>query len=153
MTGEGGKVYRHVDREALKDVGAEIARHMKQVPVWLFYGEMGAGKTTLIKEVCRALGVVDAMSSPSFSIVNEYAAGGVEKVFHFDFYRIRSEAEAFDIGAEEYFYSGYPCLVEWPEKIPGLIPMQFASVTLSIDDETQRTIAISIHDREEKNGL
>jgi tRNA threonylcarbamoyladenosine biosynthesis protein TsaE len=152
MTG-GGKVYRHVDREALKDVGAEIARHVKQVPVWLFYGEMGAGKTTLIKEVCRALGITDAMSSPSFSIVNEYAGGGVEKVFHFDFYRIRSEAEAFDIGAEEYFYSGYPCLVEWPEKIPGLIPLQVASVTLSIDNETQRTIAISIHDREEKNGL
>jgi tRNA threonylcarbamoyladenosine biosynthesis protein TsaE len=152
MTG-GGKVYRYVDREALKDVGAEIARHMKQVPVWLFYGEMGAGKTTLIKEVCRALGVTDAMSSPSFSIVNEYAGGDVEKVFHFDFYRIRSEAEAFDIGAEEYFYSGYPCLVEWPEKIPGLIPVKVASVTLSIDNETQRTIAISIHDREEKNGL
>jgi tRNA threonylcarbamoyladenosine biosynthesis protein TsaE len=151
MTG-GGKVYRQVDREALKDVGAAIAQQIEQVPVWLFYGEMGAGKTTLIKEVCRALGVEDAMSSPSFSIVNEYAAGE-EKVFHFDFYRIRSEAEAFDIGAEEYFYSGYPCLVEWPEKIPGLIPMQFASVTLSIDNETQRTIAISIHDREEKNGL
>lgn len=153
MTG-GGKVYRHVDRDVLKDVGADIARQVEQVPVWLFYGEMGAGKTTLIKEVCRALGVEDAMSSPSFSIVNEYAAGqGREKVFHFDFYRIRNEAEAFDIGAEEYFYSGYPCLVEWPEKIPGLIPMKFASVTLSIDNETQRTIAISIHDREEKNGL
>ncbi|MBT1685106.1 tRNA (adenosine(37)-N6)-threonylcarbamoyltransferase complex ATPase subunit type 1 TsaE [Fulvivirgaceae bacterium PWU37] len=153
MTG-GGKVYRHVDREALKDVGAAIARQMEHVPVWLFYGEMGAGKTTLIKEVCRALGVEDAMSSPSFSIVNEYAAGiGVEKVFHFDFYRIRNEAEAFDIGAEEYFYSGYPCLVEWPEKIPGLIPPKAASVTLSIDNETQRTIAISIHDREEENGL
>jgi tRNA threonylcarbamoyladenosine biosynthesis protein TsaE len=154
MTG-GGKVYRHIDREALKDVGKEIAEAVARVPVWLFYGEMGAGKTTLIKEVCRALGVEDAMSSPSFSIVNEYAAGraGAAKVFHFDFYRIRSEAEAFDIGAEEYFYSGYPCLVEWPEKIPGLIPMTFASVTLSIDNETQRTIAISIHDREEKNGL
>jgi tRNA threonylcarbamoyladenosine biosynthesis protein TsaE len=153
MTG-GGKVYHQVDREGLKDVGADIARQAAHVPVWLFYGEMGAGKTTLIKEVCRALGVEDAMSSPSFAIVNEYAAGkGVEKVFHFDFYRIRSEAEAFDIGAEEYFYSGYPCLVEWPEKIPGLIPMTFASVTLSIDNETQRTIAISIHDREEKNGL
>ena len=151
MTG-GGKVYRQVDREALKDVGAEIAQQVEQVPVWLFYGEMGAGKTTLIKEVCRALGVADAMSSPSFSIVNEYAAGA-RKVFHFDFYRIRNEAEAFDIGAEEYFYSGYPCLVEWPEKIPGLIPAKAASVTLSIDNETQRTIAISIHDREEKNGL
>jgi tRNA threonylcarbamoyladenosine biosynthesis protein TsaE len=114
---------------------------------------MGSGKTTLIKEVCKALRIADAMSSPTFSIVNEYRTAENGKVFHFDFYRIKKEAEAFDIGTEEYFYSGHPCFVEWPEKISSLLPDRYGKVVLSLQTITERTIAISLHDGEEKNGL
>jgi len=146
------QVFRSVSQAGLKEVAATIARH-QHVKVWLFHGEMGAGKTTLIKEVCHALQVVDTMSSPTFSIVNEYATRENDKVFHFDFYRIKNEAEALDIGTEEYFYSGYTCLVEWPEKIPSLLPPTYADVTLTTVDEQHRTIAISIHDGEEENRV
>lgn len=143
MTGVS-KVFRSVDHLGLCQVAEEIAREIKTTPVWLFHGQMGAGKTTLAKEVCRQLGVDDAMSSPTFSIVNEYHTNQNGKVYHFDFYRLRHEAEAFDIGTEEYFYSGYPCLVEWPEKIPSLIPDRVGEVTITVENETLRTIAVQI---------
>lgn len=143
MTGLS-KVFRSVDQQGLHQVAKEIVREIKTAPVWLFHGQMGAGKTTLIKEVCRQLGVDDAMSSPTFSIVNEYHTNQHGKVYHFDFYRLRQESEAFDIGTEEYFYSGSPCLVEWPEKIPSLIPDTVGEVTITVENETLRTIAIQI---------
>lgn len=143
MTGVN-KVFRSVDQHSLHQVAEEIARSVKITSVWLFHGQMGAGKTTLIKEVCRQLGVDDAMSSPTFSIVNEYHTNQNGKVYHFDFYRLRQEAEAFDIGTEEYFYSEYPCMVEWPEKIPSLIPDHVGEVTINVENETLRTIAIQI---------
>ena len=114
---------------------------------------MGAGKTTLIKEICKAAGVVDAMSSPTFSIVNEYEAQGHNRLFHFDFYRIKHEAEAYDIGADEYFYSGYPCFAEWPEKIPSLIPPRYAEVDIELEGELYRNIVISFHDGKEENRV
>jgi tRNA threonylcarbamoyladenosine biosynthesis protein TsaE len=147
------QVYRSVAISGLEAVAQAIAGRLKECKVWLFHGEMGSGKTTLIKEVCKALHVTDAMSSPTFSIVNEYEAGDGGKVFHFDFYRIRNEAEAFDIGTEEYFYSGFPCFVEWPEKIPALIPDTYGEVNLSFENKTERTIAISLHDGEKKNRV
>src|SRR5690606_15235022 len=122
------------------------------IRVWLIFGEMGCGKTTLIKALCAALGVTDTVSSPSFSIVNEYPLGD-EKVYHFDFYRIRSEQEAYDIGTEEYFYSGSYCFVEWPEKIPSLIPARHVAVSITAGDDDERIIAISIHDGEAETGL
>lgn len=143
MTGIS-KVFRSVDQLSLQLVSEEIAKQIKTTPVWLFHGQMGAGKTTLIKAVCLQLGVDDVMSSPTFSIVNEYHTGTNGKVYHFDFYRLRQESEAFDIGAEEYFYSGFPCLIEWPEKIPSLIPDQVGEVNITIENETLRTIAIQI---------
>lgn len=143
MTGVS-KVFRSVDQQGLQQVAEEVVRHIKTAQVWLFHGQMGAGKTTLIKEVCRQLGVDDAMSSPTFSIVNEYHTNQNGKVYHFDFYRLRQEAEAIDIGTEEYFYSDYPCLVEWPEKIPSLIPDTVGEVTITVENETLRTIAIQI---------
>lgn len=121
--------------------------------VWLFRGEMGSGKTTFIKHICKALGVTDVMSSPTFSIVNEYRTKDQGKVFHFDFYRLQNEAEAYDIGTEEYFYSGNYCMVEWPDKIPGLIPTQYATVEISTENQTQRTIALSLHDGKEENRI
>lgn len=107
--------------------------------VILFYGEMGAGKTTTIKAICKALGVEEEVSSPTFSLVNEYVTNKGETVFHFDMYRIDSEDEVYDMGYEEYFYSGNICLVEWPEKIPNLLPEKYGEVNISVSEEI-RTI-------------
>src|SRR5690606_6984159 len=107
--------------ETLPQAAEKLLEAVGNQRVLLFYGDMGAGKTTFISAICRQLGVTDVASSPTFAIVNEYrsAAG---PVYHFDFYRIRSEQEAFDLGYEDYFYSGAYCCVEWPEKIPNLLP-------------------------------
>ena len=106
-----------------------------------FYGEMGVGKTTFIKEICKKLGVEDTVSSPTFSIINEYLTENNESVYHFDFYRIEKEEEAFDIGYEEYFYQGNLCLIEWPEKISLIIPENIIKVQITRSDE-QRIIQI-----------
>jgi tRNA threonylcarbamoyladenosine biosynthesis protein TsaE len=95
---------------------------MNRYRLFAFYGEMGVGKTTMIGRILRALGVRDEVSSPTFSIVNEYLGNKGEKVYHFDFYRIESEEEAYDIGYEDYFYSGNLCFIEWPERIESLLP-------------------------------
>lgn len=113
--------------------------------VWLFVGDMGAGKTTLIKEVCKHLGVTDAMSSPTFSIINEYETVGGQKVFHFDFYRIKKEEEAVDIGTEDYFYSGNYCFIEWPERVVNLIPDQYTVIKIESIDNQTRTISMKRH--------
>lgn len=151
MITEGDRVFTSVTLEDLEDVAQEIVTLLGAYKVWLFRGEMGAGKTTLIKKVGAAAGVLETMSSPTFAIVNEYAGGTFEKIYHFDFYRIEKEIEAIDIGVEEYFYSGYPCLVEWPEKIPSLIPLQHAEITIQVDTNTKRTIAIAVHDGKKEN--
>jgi len=147
------KTFSKVALEDLSRVADDLAVHVEHYNVWLFHGEMGAGKTTLIKEVCEAIGVTDSMSSPTFSIVNEYESKDFKKVFHFDFYRIKNEAEAVDIGTEEYFYSHHPCFIEWAEKIPSLIPATYAEVSIQVEDDTHRTIVLSVHDGEKENRL
>ncbi len=107
----------------------------------LFYGDMGVGKTTLIKEVAKRIGVEDTLSSPTFSIVNEYKFDG-EKLFHFDFYRIASEEEALDIGIEDYLELPYWKLIEWPEKISNLLPEQKTVIQLTKNRNGSRTINI-----------
>lgn len=107
--------------------------------VWLFEGEMGAGKTTLIKALCRAVGVVSLVQSPTFSIVNEYTTHEGKSVYHFDCYRLRNEAEALDIGIEEYFDSGNYCFVEWPERISALWPATYYQIRLTADPHGRRT--------------
>jgi tRNA threonylcarbamoyladenosine biosynthesis protein TsaE len=134
-------------------VAAEIASLLPEIRVWLFHGDLGSGKTTLIKAVGGRLGVEDAMSSPTFAIVNEYECRDYLKVYHFDFYRIKSELEALDIGIEEYLYSGYPCFIEWPEKIASLVPETRGEVVITIENEKQRTIAISVHVGKEENRV
>lgn len=110
--------------------------------ILLFFGEMGAGKTTFIKAFCAALGVEDTVSSPTFSIVNEYHyPGGI--IYHFDFYRLKNQLEALDIGLEEYLYSGNYCLIEWPEKIPDLLPENYLQVSLEVQPDQQRKITIA----------
>lgn len=109
---------------------------------FIFEGDMGAGKTTFIKAIARALGVQDTVSSPTFSIVNEYSAnGGI--IYHFDFYRIKSIQEAYDIGYEEYFYSGHTCFIEWPEKIRELLPDNYIKVEIFTVNENERNLSVS----------
>ena len=117
---------------------------IKNSKVACFYGQMGAGKTTLIKSICLQLGVIDAMSSPSFSIINEYLTERDEPIYHFDFYRIEDEQEALNVGVEEYFYSGSICLIEWPEKIPALIPEEHLKININLVDERRREIDLQV---------
>lgn len=107
------------------------------------YGQMGAGKTTLVKSICKALGVTDVVSSPTFSLVNEYTTEKSEPIYHFDFYRINKIEEAYDFGYEEYFYSGNLCLVEWPEIIEDLIPEIAAKVHIRVLNDGKREIEIN----------
>ena len=102
----------------------------------------GAGKTTFIKAVCEALGVEDTVASPTFAIVNEYADADGEPVYHFDFYRIKNLGEAYDIGSEEYFYSGSPCFIEWPELVEPLLPEETVAVRIEVHDDQSRTVCI-----------
>ncbi|WP_417603559.1 tRNA (adenosine(37)-N6)-threonylcarbamoyltransferase complex ATPase subunit type 1 TsaE [Owenweeksia hongkongensis] len=101
--------------------------------VILLKGQMGAGKTTLIKAICKELEIEDEVSSPTYSLVNEYQSASGEIVYHFDLYRIDDESEALDMGIDEYLYSGSKCLIEWPEKISNLLPQDCATVEISVD--------------------
>jgi tRNA threonylcarbamoyladenosine biosynthesis protein TsaE len=148
-----GTRFRSVGLSELREVAESIAGRVNDIKVWLFQGDLGAGKTTLIKMIGEALGVADSMSSPTFAIVNEYEGRNFKKIFHFDCYRLKTEAEAYDIGMEEYLYSGYPCFIEWPDRIPSLIPAKHASVTITSETQTQRTIAILVHDGKEENRI
>ena len=104
---------------------------------FLFYAPMGAGKTTFIKALLKALKVEDEVSSPTYSIVNEYFSVTFGKIYHFDFYRLNDEIEAYDIGAEELLESNEYCFIEWPEKIPNLLPQNYVSVSIEIDNEVR----------------
>ena len=148
-----GRLFHEASLSDLNRVAKEFLERAGDHKIWLLHGEMGSGKTTFIKVLCDRLGVSDAMSSPTFSIVNEYLTHERTKIFHFDFYRIKSEAEAYDIGTEEYFYSGNYCFIEWPEKIPSLIPAERAEVSIASINQTLRTLALSVHDGKEKNRI
>ncbi len=124
----------------------EIARKIianTQNKILLFYANMGCGKTTLIKEIIKQLGVEDNVSSPTFSLVNEYITTKGETIFHFDFYRIENENEALDIGIEEYFYQNAWCFIEWPENIENLLPLDAVKIYLKQVDEFTREIYIA----------
>ncbi|AMR30991.1 tRNA threonylcarbamoyladenosine biosynthesis protein TsaE [Mucilaginibacter sp. PAMC 26640] len=129
---------------SLDDLGKaahEIISFAGSSSIFLFYGDMGAGKTTLIKSLCAAVGVNDEVTSPTFSIVNEYESAG-DPVYHFDFYRLKDTNEALDMGYEEYFYSGNYCFIEWPEKIAGLIPDQYTSVRIAVLGNSKRQLTV-----------
>ena len=113
--------------------------------IWIFKGQMGAGKTTLIKSICNQMDVVDNISSPTFSLLNVYQTVSENEIYHFDFYRIKDEMEAVDIGCDEYFYSGQYCFIEWPEKIPSLIPDRFIEISINLGKENEREIFIAEH--------
>lgn len=109
--------------------------------IFAIEAKMGAGKTTLIKVLCKILGVEETVSSPTFSIVNEYEAADFHSVFHFDFYRINKMEEVFDIGYEEYFYSGEYCFIEWPEMVLELLPESYVYVSIEVNDNDERVIS------------
>lgn len=128
-------------QDELPDVARAVIRSLGRRTVVAFRGGMGAGKTTLIREIVAALGSADTVTSPTFAIVNQYKAGK-ERIHHFDFYRIDDQREAYDFGYEEYFYSGDLCLVEWPEKIEQLLPENTMNVRITADSDTARTFKI-----------
>lgn len=132
--------------EALPEAARKFAAEMGDETVYAFYGDMGAGKTTFIAELCRALGVDDDdMSSPSFSIINEYRSSTTaELIYHFDLYRLENQEEAYDIGVEDYFDSGALCLLEWPERIEDMLPDDTVKVMVRVNDDDSREI-ITIH--------
>lgn len=119
----------------------KILPYLEKYKVVLFNGSMGAGKTTLISTLCKNLGSNDDISSPTFSIVNEYISN-IGKIYHFDFYRIENIEEAFDIGLEEYLYSDDYCFIEWAEKIEELLPKSYLIINISIHSEIERSIEI-----------
>ena len=124
---------------------AEVAQQiLDQNPnkVILFNGEMGVGKTTLIKQLCKTLGVNDATSSPTFSLVNEYQTDSNQTVYHFDFYRLNKETEALDMGFDDYLYSGNWCFIEWSEKIESLIPDQHTIITIELVPSGERLLEL-----------
>ena len=124
--------------EGLAEVSDYLISLRDEADVIAFYGPMGAGKTTLIKDLCHRMGVTDEVNSPTFAIVNEYVTVEGESVYHFDFYRIKKLEEAYDIGYENYFYSGNLCLIEWPELIEPLLPERYLRVDIRLgatDDE------------------
>lgn len=126
----------------MPEVAKEIISYCRDLPVWVFQGEMGAGKTTLIKAVAKEFGVGDVVSSPSFSIVNEYLNDQGETFYHFDFYRIKEQDEALEIGVDEYIYSGSYCWLEWAENIQDYLPEEFYLIRIAVDDIGGREMSI-----------
>jgi len=129
----------------LDNVARKIIAYASSNEIWLFLGEMGVGKTTIIKVICKELGIIDEVQSPTFSIVNEYLTDKDEMVYHFDFYRIENIEEVYDIGIEEYFDSGNICLIEWPENIESILPEQFVRIDILENEDRTRSFKLSKH--------
>ncbi|MBO4267964.1 MAG: tRNA (adenosine(37)-N6)-threonylcarbamoyltransferase complex ATPase subunit type 1 TsaE [Bacteroidaceae bacterium] len=131
------------DTDHIGETAREFVRLMGDDTVFAFYGKMGAGKTTFIKALCKELGVEDEVNSPTFAIVNEYrSATTAELIYHFDFYRIKKLEEVYDLGYEDYFYSGALCFIEWPELIDDLLPSDAKKVTITENSDGSRTITV-----------
>ncbi len=128
--------------EDLPKIASEIIQNATY-KIFILKGEMGAGKTTLSKELIKQLGSQDEVQSPTFSIVNEYRASNGQAIYHFDFYRIKNEEEALDMGYEDYFYNNSYCFIEWAEKIPSLIPEKFHEISLNLDLDQNREITFT----------
>lgn len=126
--------------DSIHEAAKQFVAQMEDNTVFAFYGKMGAGKTTFIKAVCEYLGVEDVINSPTFAIVNEYRAASGELIYHFDFYRIKKLEEVYDMGYEDYFYSGALCFIEWPELVEELLPEDAVKVTIAENEDGTRSI-------------
>ena len=125
----------------LKTAAKELLAQFPDERIFAFYGKMGAGKTTFIQSICRALGSEDNVTSPTFALINEYNTAEMDSIFHFDFYRIKDIVEAYDLGYEDYIYSGSYCLIEWPEMIESLLPENLVEVRIEVNDDGSRQIS------------
>jgi tRNA threonylcarbamoyladenosine biosynthesis protein TsaE len=123
----------------------EFIAHMRHGRIFAFYGKMGAGKTTFVKSLCEELGVQDAVNSPTFAIVNEYESREGDTIYHFDFYRIKSIEEVYNMGYEEYLYSDAYCFLEWPELVEELLPEECVRVDIEENEDGTRTITVGTH--------
>ncbi len=131
---------RQYGLDNISDIASWVIDAGRDFSIWILEGNMGVGKTTLAKAIGRALGVEETIASPTFSIVNEYHDRQGKSIFHFDFYRLKRESEAYDIGVEEYFDSGNLCLIEWADKIPSLLPKKFFKLIIEDSGHESRTI-------------
>lgn len=126
--------------DTIHEAAKEFIKGMGDGKVFAFYGKMGAGKTTFIKALCEVLGVKDVITSPTFAIINEYTDGNDNPIYHFDFYRIKKLEEVYDMGYEDYFYSGNLCLLEWPELIEDVLPENVIKVTIEEQPDGSRLL-------------
>lgn len=134
--------YEKID--SLKDLEKAAINLLSAFPdqyIFAFYGKIGAGKTTFIQSICKLLGSDDIVTSPTFAIINEYKTAGQKSIFHFDFYRIKSLEEAFDLGYEDYLFGNDYCLIEWPEMIEPLLPEKFVGVKIEVNPDKSRKIS------------
>jgi hydrolase, P-loop family len=126
--------------DTIHETAKEFIKGMGDGKVFAFYGKMGAGKTTFIKALCEVLGVKDVITSPTFAIINEYTDGNDNPIYHFDFYRIKKLEEIYDMGYEDYFYSGNLCLLEWPELVEDVLPENVIKVTIEEQPDGSRLL-------------
>ena len=131
------------DKRHLNAAAKQLLEHSGKNKIFAFYGSMGAGKTTIIKAICQTLGAVDIVSSPTFTLVNEYKTSSGEALYHIDFYRIRKQEEVYDFGIEEYLTGDSYCFMEWPELIEEILPEETIKVRISVDENEQRILLIS----------
>ena len=136
------KTYEAKSINDLPKIAKSIINKFKNERIFALYGEMGSGKTTFIKEICKYLGVKDTITSPTFALINEYTGNNEEKIYHFDFYRIESQEEAFDFGYEEYFFDDKYCFIEWPELIESLLPGTYVKICITEDENEIRIFNI-----------
>jgi tRNA threonylcarbamoyladenosine biosynthesis protein TsaE len=135
---------KSVTIKALNIVAKNLINQFPEHRIFAFYGKMGAGKTTFIQSVCKMLGSDDNVTSPTFALINEYKTDKLLSIFHFDFYRINNIGEAFDLGYEDYLYSGNYCLIEWPEMIEPLLPANIVKVKIEVDEDGKRNISAEV---------
>ena len=137
------------DKSRLKEAARRFLEETAGNRIFAFYGQMGSGKTTIIKAICREMGVTDTVTSPTFTLVNEYVRPGDVPVFHFDFYRIKKLSEVLDFGIEEYFDSSSPCFMEWPELIEPLLPPETLKLSVTVLADGTRVI----EEHQQSSGL
>jgi tRNA threonylcarbamoyladenosine biosynthesis protein TsaE len=131
------------DKKHLANAAHKFLKHFGENRIFAFYGSMGAGKTTIIKAICQALDAVDIVSSPTFTLVNEYKTSKEETLYHIDFYRIKKQEEVFDFGIEEYLTGDCFCFMEWPELVEEILPAETIRVRISVGENEERTLTIS----------
>ena len=131
------------DKSHLSAAAKKLLKYTRDKKILAFYGSMGAGKTTIIKAICEVLGSADIVSSPTFTLVNEYKTTAGESLFHIDFYRIKKQEEVFDFGVEEYLSGESYCFMEWPELVEEILPPETVKIRIVADDDEQRTLSVS----------